>query len=166
MIRETSIDTYRVIIKNGLLSQMRSITWVALYEACLQVPVTAGELVLRAGWHSVGGRGMAGNVHARLGELRDRGVARECKARICSVTGRRVITWTTTDALPKTMPPRPQSARPSRQIKKLIALLKAEEDEADRQRNRADRLARSCERLQGLVDQLSSKLRDARGPAR
>lgn len=80
--RQTSISVYNEIRENGLLSRMR---W-AVYDKLFQYgPATASELAKRFP-PSVGGRGEAGNVHARLGELVDRQAARVVRERKCSVT--------------------------------------------------------------------------------
>jgi hypothetical protein len=44
------------------------------------------------------------NIATRLGELRDLGIAKECRKRACSVTGLTVIEWDVTADLPVKRP--------------------------------------------------------------
>jgi hypothetical protein len=54
-------------------------------------PATAAEIVSRANLHSHGGRGMAGNLHARLNELVEQDVVSVTQTRICAITGHDVM---------------------------------------------------------------------------
>lgn len=93
-IRQTSILAYNYIKENGLLSERRQQVYEALFE---YGPCTASELFykmrnLRNPSHS--------NVTTRLGELRDLGCVAELGRKICNITGREVIEWDVTAALP------------------------------------------------------------------
>ena len=66
-------------------------------------PATAGE-VHAALKKAYGTNAPTNSAHARLGELRARGVARELGTRICSVTGQTVILWDVTRNLPSEPP--------------------------------------------------------------
>ncbi len=94
--RETSIEVYRRIEAEGLLSDRRWEVYSQLYQ---YGPATAAELAEKFP-PSRGGRGLAGNVHARLGELRDRGVVVEMGPRMYRITGNRVIVYDVTAKLP------------------------------------------------------------------
>lgn len=103
MQRQTSVDTYRTIEREGLLSKMRFRVYAMLYE---HGPATAAELASKFP-PSVGGRGEAGNVHARLGELVSLKCAMELPdVRECRVTGRLVTVYDVTDLLPGKFPKR------------------------------------------------------------
>ncbi len=100
MSRSTSIDVYREIESEGLLSKMRFEVYSTLYRIG---PATAGEMaadLVKNGSPSGGGRAGPGNVSARLVELRDLGVAKEIGERTCKITDRNVIEWDVTDQLP------------------------------------------------------------------
>lgn len=97
IVRQTSIEAYQQIEAEGLLSAMRFKVYSALFH---HGPATAAELSSTFP-RSKGGRGEAGNVHARLTELEERGVARELGERKCTVTSRNVIVWDVTDQLPR-----------------------------------------------------------------
>jgi len=102
-MRRTSIEAYEKIRDEGLLSKMRWIVYDLLFA---HGPATAAELASRFP-PSVGGRGQAGNVHARLGELRDVGCVAEIGERECTITRNNVILWDVTDGLPKKFERRP-----------------------------------------------------------
>lgn len=91
-MRQTSIDCYRQIKKEGLLSERR----LQVLEAMVsKSPCTGGELEkymndtfnVRGGWK-------------QLSILRDQGVIYELGTTICTVTGRNVIEWGITGNLP------------------------------------------------------------------
>lgn len=95
-VRRTSYETYYQIKREGLLSKTRWLVYDALFPA--KEPVTGSELrqmmALRVA-------NTNSNVITRLGELRDAGVVCEMPVRKCRVTGRSVVTWMTTDGMPK-----------------------------------------------------------------
>jgi hypothetical protein len=91
-MRQTSIDCYNQIKKEGLLPKMRFKT----YEVMLKIaPCTASEVQREMGFYD-GGR----DCMKRIPELRKSGVVYEKGTRICKVTGRNVIEWDLTDKLP------------------------------------------------------------------
>ena len=108
---DNSAHAYHKIKANGLLSQARLMVYEVLY---LSGPMTAGELASFLP-NSHGGRGIAGNVHARLKELEEHGVAEVVRTRKCRVTGQRVYEWRALDALPQ---PRPQKSKSKLEIAK------------------------------------------------
>lgn len=96
MTRQTSIDAYKTIKNNGLLSERRWQVYDVLYS---YGPMTAGELSEQLPKKL--SRTIGSNVHARLAELKESGVVREVKTTICSVSGMKVIQWDVTSKLPK-----------------------------------------------------------------
>jgi hypothetical protein len=107
-VRRTSIDAYRTIRDNGLLSARRWEAYDILYR---YGPMTSNEIFERAKLH--GNPNYRHNTNARMTELRDRGVAVEVGTKKCSVTGHNVILWDVTEALPR-KPTRSVSVRPSK----------------------------------------------------
>lgn len=100
-MRQTSIDCYHQIKREGLLSERR----LQVLEAMIaKSPCTAGELErymnskfnVRGGWK-------------QLSILRDQGVVKELGTRPCSITGRNVIEWDMTGNLPV----KPKKKKPS-----------------------------------------------------
>jgi len=95
-IRDTSIEAYHQIRDEGLLSPMRQ----RVLDVLVQIrPATSGEIGAQFP-KSKGGRGEAGNVHARLNEMRRLGVVYEVRLRKCTVTEKNVIEWDVTGNLP------------------------------------------------------------------
>jgi hypothetical protein len=86
-IRQTSINCFNQITKEGLLSKCR----LALYE--LGKPSTAREIFSTMQ--------VVKMEATRLTELMNMGVIYERGIRNCAITGRKVIEWDSTDNLPK-----------------------------------------------------------------
>lgn len=131
--RQTSIEVYRQIEAEGLLSRMR----LEVYSALFRIgPATAAEIareLLKGGASPHGGRGGPGNVGARLVELCELGVAQEVGERVCQVTGRNVLLWDVTNNLPSgrvekkdtVSRPKPEVMRDALQdLRELIRLAK------------------------------------------
>jgi len=94
MIRRNSIEAYREIQLNGLLSARRFEIYNYLFYSG---PATATEIS-----HGLQERNTNNaNVRARLNELRDMGVVYEVQNVNCPYTGMTVIQWDVTDKLPK-----------------------------------------------------------------
>ena len=94
-VRDTSIEAYRKIKGDGLLSQRRLEIYIWLYW---NGPATGNEIF----------RGIRGsstinqaNIPARLNEMREMEVVEERGTDKCSVTGMNVIVWDVTSNLPK-----------------------------------------------------------------
>jgi hypothetical protein len=91
-MRQTSINCYNQIKREGLLSERRL---QVLYIMVSLSPCSAGELEkefnlihgIKGGWK-------------QLSVLRDQGVLREIGTKTCSITGRNVIEWDMTGNLP------------------------------------------------------------------
>lgn len=106
-MRKTSVDVYRQVKAEGLLSKRRWQVYDILYRAG---PLTAGETAHHLGVPLNG-------ASPRFSELKARGVIKETdKPRLCSITGRRVLAWETTDELPH-LPARKESDK--QKIKRL-----------------------------------------------
>lgn len=98
MTRRTSIDVYRKIEADGLLSKRRWEVYQMLFK---HGPCTSSELFehYKAQFKPSFRYNM--NVHSRLNELRDRHAAFEVSSNHrCKVSGNRVILWDVTDRLP------------------------------------------------------------------
>lgn len=90
--RQTSIDCFKQIQAQGLLSKRR----LEVLETILQsAPCTSSEAIRNAKVTF----GVFG-VSSRFTELRDLGVIYEKGIKKCTVTGRTVIEWDLTDRLP------------------------------------------------------------------
>jgi len=95
-IRQTSIDCYRQIQAEGLLSKRRWEIYNILYH---HGPMSSNETFDYSQLKGVDG--YRHNANARMTELRDLGVVMELGTKVCSKTGRTVIEWDVTDRLPK-----------------------------------------------------------------
>lgn len=95
--RQTSIDTYHRIEREGLLSERRWQVYDILFH---NGPLTSSELfeIFKEKYKSP--FRYNANVHSRLNELAKRGVAEEVGDKCCSVSGNRVILWDVTNRLP------------------------------------------------------------------
>lgn len=97
-VRETSGEAFSELKDSGALASSQHRVLAALYGCH---PATAGELWEWMRSNSNGSRLIdKAKVSARLGELRDLGVAREVETRKCKVTGKRAIAWAVQDELP------------------------------------------------------------------
>jgi hypothetical protein len=92
-VRQTSIDCYNQIKANGLLSNLRLLTYHAILNSA---PCTAGELQKYIDINEI----KVKHSWKLLSQLRDLGVIYEKSIKECSVTGRNVIEWDLTDKLP------------------------------------------------------------------
>lgn len=119
--RHTSIAVYREIEARGLLSEMR---WKVYDKLFQHGPATAAELASKFP-PSVGGRGEAGNVHARLGELVERGVAYIVRDRVCRITGHTVAEYDVTDQLPTDPPKQSRELLSKKSLEALRRLYKS-----------------------------------------
>ena len=82
-------------------------------------PATAAELVHRGNLHSLGGRGLAGNMSARLGELVEHGSATVTQIRRCSVTGNEVNEYAATNEFTR----RPKKPKVNKTLAKRLRRL-------------------------------------------
>lgn len=95
MIRSTSVETYRRIRDDGLLSKKRMEVYDVLFR---HGPLTATQVAQKMPGHK--SQSVGANVHARLGELRATGCVAEVGETECPVTGNRVLLWDVTKDLP------------------------------------------------------------------
>lgn len=92
MIRKTSVEVYRRIQEEGLLSKLRFEVYSILYK---YGPLTAGEC-----WSGFFPNRQRSSISARMSELEARGVVFQQSERICALTKNKAIAWATTDSLP------------------------------------------------------------------
>ena len=122
MARQTSIDCYNQIKKEGLLSKTR----LRIYKELLnQSCVTAKELEVTMDYSY---------AHQRLSEMRNLGTISEVGTRKCRITGRESIVWDLTDNLPNVIK-RSTNTKKERIIEALVAL----HDLYDWQKSKEDR---------------------------
>lgn len=91
--RQTSIDCYNQIKSEGLLSELRLLTYYSMLHSA---PCTAGELQEYIDKNQV----RVKHAWKLLSQLRDLGVVYERAERVCNISGRNVIEWDLTDRLP------------------------------------------------------------------
>jgi hypothetical protein len=94
MTRKTSIEVYRRIQSEGLLSKLR----FEVYDLLFQTGPLTGivdQLSRRSGRFRAGG-----TYNGRLSELRRAGVVDEVGIAVDPITGNNVILWDVTDRLP------------------------------------------------------------------
>lgn len=113
-VRQTSIEVYRKITENGLLSKLLLEVYSFLYH---HGPCTAVELFYKMGWHNTSSNH---NIASKLGTLRDRGAVVELGKRPCNITGNTVIVWDCSDKVPS--PPTKEETNKEK-VKRLSHLL-------------------------------------------
>jgi hypothetical protein len=94
MIRQTSIDVYRQIEAEGLLSRLRWEVYKVLFE---KGPLSQTDSYLHLTKSTKKG---PQSYAPRFAELKNLGVIEEVGEKICSTTGRNVLIWDVTDRLP------------------------------------------------------------------
>ena len=92
-VRQTSIDCYNQIKANGLLSDLRLLTYHAMLNSA---PCTAGELQKYIELNEI----KVKHSWKLLSQLRDLGVIYEKGTKKCTITGKTAIEWDLTDKLP------------------------------------------------------------------
>jgi hypothetical protein len=97
MTRQTSIDAYNKIKQNGLLSKRRWEVYFTLYN---HGPLTSSELFEHYKKYFNPQFKYNLNVHSRLNELEERGVAQRIGTQECAVSGNTVDLWDVTSGLP------------------------------------------------------------------
>lgn len=113
-VRQTSVDVYRSMRDEGLLTESRLKIYGFLFE---HGPCTANELFQKTkGFNTI----TQANFHARLGELRDCGVVDELGTKKCTVTGNTVIVWDCNNKLPVKINKRETNADRVRRLNKLL----------------------------------------------
>lgn len=95
MTRETSIEAYKQIKSEGLLSRLRMEVYSYLFE---HGPCTANQIHVAL---VRGNRGASGSFSGRLSELLRLGVVSERGKVVCPISGRKVILWDVTPHIPK-----------------------------------------------------------------
>lgn len=95
MIRKTSIDVYRQIVAEGLLTKRRLQVYRYLFK---HGPLTQHEVTLAVAADN--SNTAIRNYAPRFAELERAGAIETVGERGCSVTGNRVLVWDVTDKLP------------------------------------------------------------------
>ena len=107
MTRDTSIEAYRKIKEEGLLSKLRFSVYECLYQ---HGPMTQGEVWSRYFHHR-----QRHDIGPRFAELLKRGVIKNVAYRPCTLTGNVSMVWDVTSNLPsepiKTISKREQEKR-------------------------------------------------------
>lgn len=116
MIRQTSIDTYKQIKDEGLLSRRRMQVYEVLFK---HGPLTGGQVAAKVK-ALYGQWGHSETIRNRITELRDLGTVSEIKTVACPITGRNSILWDVTKNLPKQLPKPTQIKCPHCKGKGLI----------------------------------------------
>lgn len=93
-MRQTSIDAYNAIKREGLLSRVRWAVYDFLYK---KGPLTGAQIHAAL---SKGKSDSGGTYTSRLSELRKINVVYEVRKTTCPLTGRRAILWDVTDRMP------------------------------------------------------------------
>ena len=94
MTRQTSIEAYRTIQDEGLLTKSRLVIYKNLF---VRGPCTASQLHQSLGWR------VKGSISARLTELVQMGVVTEVTEAKCPISNQTVIFFDVTDKLPVKM---------------------------------------------------------------
>ena len=105
-MRPTSLETYRNIRENGLLSKRKWEVYDIVYK---HGPITANEIVRMSKRKYPNGN--ASSFNARLSELKTMGVAVEVDKTTDKVSGNSCFLWQLTDSLPTKIIPRPSAAK-------------------------------------------------------
>ena len=111
MIRETSIETYLEIKREGLLQKREQEVYECIYS---HGPMTAGEVFSRLNLQT--------NQSGRFTSLRNKGVLEEVGKRKCGATGRTAIMWKTTDAVPRRIKKISRRQKKSEAVKMMQSL--------------------------------------------
>lgn len=90
-MRHTSVETYNQIESEGLLSHMRMVVYKSIYK---NGPLTISECTNII--NSIDSK----SISPRFAELERVGVITDVGLKICSITGRNVTLWQTTNKLP------------------------------------------------------------------
>lgn len=115
MVRETSVEAYRAIVDNGMLSRRR----LQVYEILYQNGPLAGAQVAYLFAQRHGKTSRSETVRNRITELRDLGVVKEVGWTVDPNTKMRVIQWDVTSKLPGA-----EKKKPSKR-KAVVALVEA-----------------------------------------
>lgn len=122
--RQTSIEALHRIRTQGLLSKRRFEIYDVLYQCG---PATATEIAVNMSGYKSPSKG--NNVHARLCEMRERGVVTEVGERRCGISGLNVILWDVTSKLP-TQPQENREPTKSQLINSLALLIESAQEGA------------------------------------
>ena len=118
MVRDTSIDAYRMIKENGLLSRVNFDVYAVIHD---HGPITIREtsLVLKNQYPAT-------TVSPRFSDLERRGVIRSVEKRPCKITGNVVHSWECTDKLPEELERRKTNKEIIRELQVRVRQLEDE----------------------------------------
>ena len=115
--RETSIEAYEKILKEGLISPRRWEVYATVYN---NGPMTSGEAFFIINKTKTSTNLILSQSRARFTELRDMGLLKELGTKNCSITKNKVILWDVTKNLPtKIIIPETKKSKLEKVIKKL-----------------------------------------------
>jgi hypothetical protein len=107
MVRKTSVEVYRRIEEEGLLSLRRSQVYKVLYEGG---PMTGGEVAVKVK-AMFGAWGHSETIRNRLTELRDMGCVDEIGEVKCPISGNQVYLYETNNNIPKKLEQKPSKKK-------------------------------------------------------
>jgi hypothetical protein len=91
MTRETSIRVFNQIKEEGILCKRKLQVYQALFD---QGPLTQSEVI------NIFGTKLSNSIRPRFAELERMGAIQVTGERVCTVTGRMVLTWDVTKNMP------------------------------------------------------------------
>lgn len=97
MIHTNSTDAYEEIRARGLLGRRQLQVYAGLRK---HGPCTAGELYQQLKDNRQFDLPANSNISTRLGELREKGCAKDLGSRACRVTGKKATVWAVTNGVP------------------------------------------------------------------
>jgi hypothetical protein len=117
-VRHTSKDAYQKLVVEKKLPEKQRLIYALLYEFG---PASAAQVWTEGARHGVKGSPTQSNIHARLNELRKKGLVYEVKTAKCPITGNSVIIWDATDRVdPKRLSRRKDHKTRAEEFKKLL----------------------------------------------
>jgi hypothetical protein len=125
VIRDTSIEAYKAITENGMLSDRR---W-RVYDILFHNGPLIGARVAELYYFQYGRTSASETIRNRLTELRDMGVVRETGKTFDPNTGMTVIVWDVTSKLPVTFVKQKTKTQIIRELEARVAELERENHE-------------------------------------
>jgi len=128
MVRQTSIDAYNTIKKNGLLKKRKWQIYSVLYDIG---PATGGEVFEEMKKRYSTTIPTNSNTTTRLGELRNDGTVMELGKKVCSISNQNVTLWDVTDGLPIKSEKKKTKDQIIKELKEEIVQLNAKIEELE-----------------------------------
>jgi hypothetical protein len=121
MIQQTSVDAYKTITANGLLSKKK----MQVYEEIFKFqPISINQLIMNLSRPGLN----TGSITGRISELQKLGVIEAWGTEIAG-TGHEVILWRTTDSLPGKLPKKPTRKQLEMEILRLTQIVRRVEQD-------------------------------------